>query len=205
MKGRFSGDRGLAAPATKRLAHRHAQRAAQEIEGLHRDHHRQAVQRAARGGEGFGPAGLGLGRLHLVGIFLLAPETQRIGWHAGRRQFGEGTGDRRYRRSARPARCACDSRIWGRHCRLAIRSRWKIISPQDGHFFQRFSGVSPPPALAAHQALDAGTDEIGDPVHAAHLTTGAPHGWNRPERGHSSSTSATISVLRRRPGCPRSG
>ena len=188
MKGRFS------ATAASHRARRSAsptpmpERAAQEIEGLHRDHHRQAVDRAARGGQRFVAAGLGAGRLHLVGVALLAAEAQRIGGHLRRRQFVEdcrveGAGETLGRADAHVmAALRADIQI------APARSRWKIISPQAEHFFQRFSGVSRPPSCR-HQALDAGTDEIGDPVHALHLSTRTrPHAWNRPEPRHSSST-----------------
>ena len=52
MKGRFSLT--AACIAATSASPTPAQRAAQEIEGLHRDHHRQAVERAARGEQASG-------------------------------------------------------------------------------------------------------------------------------------------------------
>ena len=66
-------------------ADRHAERAGDEIEILHRDGDRVAEQLAGRDQHGVVHAGLGARFLEAVGVALLVAEFQRIERHRGQR------------------------------------------------------------------------------------------------------------------------
>ena len=81
-EGRLLVDRGLEA-LDHRLARRHAERAAHEIEILHGGHDRQAVEPAEAELDRIVQAGLGAGVLEAVGIAALVAELQRVDRHFG--------------------------------------------------------------------------------------------------------------------------
>ena len=175
-------DRGLHG-AHQAFAHAHAERAAEEIERLHRDHHRHAVQRAARGGQRFLTRRLGARRFEFVGIFLLAAELERIGGDRRRRQFlelaGVEDGGEALRRADAHMEAALRADVLRRH-EIAVEDHLAAARAFLPEIFRRVAL-----AATAHQALDARTDEIGDPVHGSNLaqTSCAPHGRNRRARG----------------------
>ena len=82
---RHAALRGGLEPRDHRLAGRHAERAAHEIEILHADHDRKAVERADPDLHGVGEAGLGAGILEAVGITALVAEFQRVGGDSAHR------------------------------------------------------------------------------------------------------------------------
>ena len=101
-------DRGLE-PLDDGLARRHAERAAHEIEILHRDHHRQAVELAVAELDRVGGAGLGARVLEAVGVAALVAELERIDRRRRAPRCRTRSRCRRSTSGARSRSCACGS------------------------------------------------------------------------------------------------
>ena len=89
MNGDFFSTASLK-PAHDRFAGGHAERAAHEIEILHRDDDAGAFELAVADLDGVVQAGLGARILEAVGIFALVAEFQRIGGDLGQRDVVPG-------------------------------------------------------------------------------------------------------------------
>ena len=107
-EGRFLFDREFK-PAHDRFAGRHAERAAHEIEILHRDHDGGALELAVADLDGVVQPGAGARILDAIGIFAFVTEIQRIGRHLRQRHVEPGLDCRRSISAALPRPCACDS------------------------------------------------------------------------------------------------
>jgi hypothetical protein len=141
------------------LAGGHAERAAHEVEVLHRDGHRQAFDRALADLEGVGGAGLGAGVLQPVDIALLVAELQRVDRDLGQGDLGplavvEGHAQPVGRGDAHMVVGAGDDEAVGLD--VLVEDHLPGIGALDPEVLG---------ALALEQGLDARADDVGNPVH----------------------------------------
>ena len=160
MNGRLLLDRKLE-PAHDRLARRHAERAAHEIEILHRDDDAGAFELAVADLDRVVQPGLGARILDAVDIFALVAEFQRIGRHFGQRDVVPGlvVEDRlqpRHRAHAHVVVRAGNDELVGLD--VLVEHELPGIRALDPQILRR---------LAAQDVADLRPDDIGEPIHGS--------------------------------------
>ena len=138
------------------------ERAAHEIEILHRDDHRQAVERAARGDQRILLAGLGAGLLQPVGVALVVAERSGS---AGTSGAGSASMDAVIEQRGETL-LGADAHMMAalradvlRRDQIAVEDHLAAAGAFAPEIVRRVAGCAP------DQALDPRADEIGDPVH----------------------------------------
>ena len=159
-EGRFLLDRELE-PAHDRLARGHAERAAHEIEILHRDDDGGAFELAVADLDRVVQPGLGARILDAVDIFALVAELQRIGGHLGQRDVVPGlvVEDRlqpRHRAHAHVVVRAGNDELVGLD--VLVEHELPGIRALDPQILRR---------LAAQDVADLRPDDVGEPVHGS--------------------------------------
>ena len=157
---RFLFDREFE-PAHDRFAGGHAERAAHEIEILHRDHDAGALELAVADLDGVVQAGPGARILDAVGIFALVAEFQGIGGHLGQRDVEPGlvVEDRfqpRHRAHAHVVVRAGNHELVGLD--VLVEHQLPGIGALDPQILRR---------LAAQDVADFRPDDVGEPIHAS--------------------------------------
>jgi len=145
-------------PAHDRLARGHSQRAAHEVEVLHRDHDRGAFELAVADLDGVVQPGAGAGILDAVGVFAFVTEFQGIGGHLGQRHVEPGL--------------VVEHRFQPRHRAHAhvIVRRWNDelvgLDVLVEHELPRIGALDPQilRRLAAQETANLRADDVGDPV-----------------------------------------
>ena len=167
-------------PLIDRLARRHAERAAHEIEILHADHDRQAVELAEAELDRVVHAGLGARVLEAVGVAPLVAEFQRIDRHLGDGDVEPGLA---VEHRLQPRRRAHAHVVFGAGNDELVRLDVLVEDELPG------LGALDPEILrhlaASEEVADLRPDDVGDPVHRVTLEVPMHHA-----RG---STSASIS------------
>ena len=147
-------------PADDRFAGSHAERAAHEIEILHRDDDRSALELAVADLDGVVQPGAGARILDAVGIFPLVAEFQGIGHDLGQRDVVPGL--------------VVEDRFQPRHrahAHVVVRARNDELVGLDiliEHELPRIGALDPQilRRLAAQDVADLRPDHIGEPIHA---------------------------------------
>ena len=144
-----------------RLAGRHAERAAHEIEILHRRDHRQRLDRAGADQHGIGEAGLGPRVAQAVGVAALVAEFQRV-----ERHLGEGD------RLPRAAVEEMGEALGRGHPHVEAGARDDELVRLEVAMEDHLAGLGTfDPQVLRHLPLgeevaDLGTDDVADPAHA---------------------------------------
>ena len=157
-------DRGLE-PGDDRLARRHAERAAHEVEILHADRHRHAFELAEADLDRVGEAGLGARVLETVGVAALVAELERIDRDRRHRDVEPGLAveDRlqpRHRAHAHVVVRARDDELVGLD--VLVEHELAGLRTLDPEIFRRLAPVE--------EAANLRPDDVGDPVHGRSLT-----------------------------------
>ena len=150
----------VSTPRDHRFARRHAERAAHEVEILHGDHHRQAVEPAIAELDGVVGAGLAARILETVGVAALVAELQRIELHLGNRDVEPGLAvehrlETRHRAHAHVIVGAGDDEAVGLD--VLVEHELPGLRTFDPEIFRRLPPVE--------EAADLRPDDVGDPVH----------------------------------------
>src|SRR5581483_6016041 len=142
-----------------RFGGRHAERAAHEVEVLHRDHHRQAVELAEAELDRVIEPGLAARVLDAVGIAPLVAELERVDLHLGHADVEPGAA---VEHRLEPRRRAHAHVVVGRRddeligFDVLVEHELAGLRTFDPEIFRR---------LPPQQAADFGPDDVGDPVH----------------------------------------
>ena len=171
MNGRLLLDRKLE-PAHDRLARGHAERAAHEIEILHRDDDAGAFQLAVADLDGVVQPGLGARILDAVDIFALVAKLERIGRHFRQRDVVPGlvVEDRlqpRHRAHAHVVVRAGNDELVGLD--VLVEHELPGIRALDPQILRR---------LAAQDVADFRPDDIGEPIHGSLRNAVGRINWN---------------------------
>ena len=152
----------VSSPVIDRLARRHAERAAHEVEVLHADRHRRAFELAEADLDRVGEAGLGARVLQAIGVAALVAELQRID-RAGRH------------RDVEPG-LAVEDRLQPRHrahAHVVVRARDDELVRLDVLEEHELAGLRTfdPEILRqlapVEEVANLRPDDVGDPVHGA--------------------------------------
>src|SRR5215211_3432129 len=148
-------------PAHDRFPRSHAERAAHEIEILHRDDDAGAFQLAVADLDGVVQPGLGARVLDAVDIFALVAKLERIGRHFRQRDVVPGlvVEDRlqpRHRAHAHVVVRAGDDELVGLD--VLVEHELPGIRALDPQILRR---------LAAQDVADFWTDDVGEPIHGS--------------------------------------
>ncbi len=163
MNGVLPSHRGLQ-PLDHRLARRHAERAAHEIEILHADDHQQAFEPADAELHRVVQAGLGARILQAVGIAALVAELERIDRHFRHADVDPGLAvehrlQARRRADAHVIVGARNDELVGLD--VLVEDELAGLRTFDPEIFRR---------LAAQEAANFRPDDVGDPVHVLRLS-----------------------------------
>ena len=171
MKGDFFSTASLE-PAHDRFTRGHAERAAHEIEILHRDHDASAFELAVADLDRVVQSGLGARVLDAVDIFALVAKFERIGRNFGQRDIVPGlvVEDRlqpRHRAHAHVVVRAGNHELVGLD--VLVEHELPGIRALDPQIFRR---------LAAQDVADFRPDDVSEPIHVS-LRNAVKHALDR--------------------------